>query len=165
MKYADSSLSASLSLSLIVIQPIRLQAVRSGHQFFLLPSSPPQQTLQPPSPSAQFLPGWLKRPLSLVMLIFSDRPEALSSALTYIQDAVSINLKCNFNFRGYGVISKLLTEMLKKDGFQWTDAAKQAFDQLKNALCHPPVLALPNFQKEFVVEADASYRGMSAVLI
>jgi len=65
----------------------------------------------------------------------------------------------------YGIISKPLTEMLKKDAFQWTKAAEMAFEQLKLTLCNPPVLALPDFQENFVVEADASYKGMGAVLL
>nr|GLL31437.1 uncharacterized protein LOC109147136 [Ipomoea trifida] len=54
--------------------------------------------------------------------------------------------------------------MLRRDAFRWTKEAEKAFDELKSALCNSPVLALPDFQKAFVVEADASYKGMGAVL-
>ncbi|XP_019163484.1 PREDICTED: uncharacterized protein LOC109159828 [Ipomoea nil] len=67
--------------------------------------------------------------------------------------------------RAYGVLSKPLTEMLKNDGFKWGPKSDQAFEQLKSALCNSPVLALPNFQKDFIVEADASHKGMGAVLV
>lgn len=53
--------------------------------------------------------------------------------------------------------------MLRNDAFQWNEAAVQAFEQLKLALCSSPVLALPNYQKDFVVEADASYKGMGGL--
>lgn len=45
------------------------------------------------------------------------------------------------------MISKPLTDMLRKDAFHWTPKAARAFDHLKHALCHSLVLALPNFQK------------------
>lgn len=67
--------------------------------------------------------------------------------------------------RGYGVISKPLTNMLKKKSFGWTKDSEIAFENLKTALCTAPVLALPNFNQEFVVEADACFQGMGAVLM
>ncbi|XP_019191219.1 PREDICTED: uncharacterized protein LOC109185718 [Ipomoea nil] len=54
--------------------------------------------------------------------------------------------------KAYGIISRPLTKMLKKNAFKWTVEAEKGFDQLKQALCHSPVLALPDFQKEFIVE-------------
>ena len=42
---------------------------------------------------------------------------------------------------GYEDISKPLTVLLKKNAFQWTSEAQQAFENLKNALVNTPVLA------------------------
>lgn len=67
--------------------------------------------------------------------------------------------------KSYGEISKPLTDLLKKDAFVWTEKADVAFEQFKFALCQSPVLALPNFQKEFTIEANASYKGIGAVLL
>jgi len=65
----------------------------------------------------------------------------------------------------YGTIAAPLTALLKKDGFAWTDDAAAAFQALKAAITSAPVLALPNFQLEFIVECDASTHGFGAVLL
>ncbi|XP_031108696.1 uncharacterized protein LOC116013188 [Ipomoea triloba] len=67
--------------------------------------------------------------------------------------------------KAYGIISRPLICMLKKNSFQWNEEAEIAFEKLKQALCSSPVLTLPNFNKLFIVEADACHRGMGAVLM
>ncbi|GJY84781.1 transposon Tf2-1 polyprotein [Tanacetum coccineum] len=66
--------------------------------------------------------------------------------------------------KGYATISKHLIALLKKNLFEWTNAAQQAFEDLKIAMLSAPVLALPNFQEEFTVETDVSDEGIGALL-
>ena len=57
-------------------------------------------------------------------------------------------------------------EMKKSDlpEFQWTSACQEGFDQLKKALTEAPVLAYPDYSKPFILETDASLKGLGAVL-
>ena len=65
----------------------------------------------------------------------------------------------------YGTVAKPFNDILKKDNFCSTQEAKLAFQELKDLLVSTPVLALPNFDKELVVEVDASGTCIGAVLM
>ncbi|KAJ4789708.1 polyprotein [Rhynchospora pubera] len=67
--------------------------------------------------------------------------------------------------KDYGIISKPLTDQLKKNAFNWTTQAELAFNQLKQAMTDAPVLTMPDFSKPFIIETDASDKGMGAVLM
>ncbi|WVZ53938.1 hypothetical protein U9M48_004823 [Paspalum notatum var. saurae] len=67
--------------------------------------------------------------------------------------------------KGYGILARPLTQLLKKNSFLWTDQAQAAFIALKLAMQQAPILALPDFQLTFVVETDACALGIGAVLL
>ncbi|GKB26613.1 putative mitochondrial protein [Tanacetum coccineum] len=66
--------------------------------------------------------------------------------------------------QGYASISQPLTVLLKKNAFLWNLEAQAAFERLKQAMTQALVLALPNFNEEFIIETDASGYGIGAVL-
>lgn len=45
----------------------------------------------------------------------------------------------------YEKISKPLTQLLRKNTFQWTEEAQQAFTILEEAVPHLPTLAIADF--------------------
>ena len=48
--------------------------------------------------------------------------------------------------------------------FLWEPAHHEAFCQLKQLLISAPVLAFPDFTKDFILETDASGVGLGAIL-
>jgi hypothetical protein len=56
----------------------------------------------------------------------------------------------------YGDITTPLTPILKCDMFSWTSAAVAAFHSLKAALTTAQVLQLPDFNRAFIVDCNAS---------
>ena len=67
----------------------------------------------------------------------------------------------------YASIAAPLTDLTKKfapTSIAWTAECDAAFKKLKSLLCSSPVLYSPDFGEEFVLQTDASDRGVGAVL-
>ena len=62
-------------------------------------------------------------------------------------------------------IASPLYQLLRKDTtWTWNFTHQSAMDSLKHALCHAPVLTMPDFDTPFQIETDASDVAIGAVL-
>lgn len=57
-----------------------------------------------------------------------------------------------------------LTRNSKPTRVSWTPECANAFDQLKQSLCASPVLKSPEWDRPFILQTDASDRGVGAML-
>ena len=65
----------------------------------------------------------------------------------------------------YADIAAPLTSLLSRtQEFRWGPPQQTAFEALKTALCTAPVLALPDFTRDFVLSTDASSVAVGATL-
>jgi hypothetical protein len=102
----------------------------------------------------------------------STDPANTTTMLSWPVPTSHINLRGFWGLTGYYrkfvqhycIIAKPLTTMLQHRQFQWTPTTQLAFETLKTAMATTLVLALPNFEEVFVVETDASDKGVGVVL-
>lgn len=62
----------------------------------------------------------------------------------------------------YAQVETPLTNLSWKEGFKWSEEAREAFNQLKTTLTTAPMLAFPDFTIPFVVETDECDVGIGA---
>jgi hypothetical protein len=66
----------------------------------------------------------------------------------------------------FAEIVKLITDMLKKDSeIKWTVEAKASFERVKKSISEAPVLASPDYTKEFLIFSFASEHTIAVVLL
>ncbi|GJP36333.1 hypothetical protein CLOM_g20854 [Closterium sp. NIES-68] len=66
----------------------------------------------------------------------------------------------------YAKIAAPLTNLLKKNTpYKWETKHQESVEQLKQALTSVPVLILPDPERDYVIEADASDQAVGAVLM
>ena len=67
--------------------------------------------------------------------------------------------------RDFACIARPLYRMTERTAtFTWTEECQGAFNELCKRLCSAPVLAYPDFSKQFILDTDASDIGIGAVL-
>ena len=67
--------------------------------------------------------------------------------------------------KGFATIAKPLHRLTEKNVvFKWTSDCQEAFEELRQQLVSPPILAFPDYQKPFILDTDASNLGIGAVL-
>lgn len=68
---------------------------------------------------------------------------------------------------GYQLIASPLYNLLRKSSgdFKWSTECENAFMKLKEILTEAPVLRLPDFERPFIIEVDASQNGIGACLM
>ena len=67
--------------------------------------------------------------------------------------------------RGFAKTAQPLHALTQKGApFEWTQSCQNAFEELKSHLTESPLLAYPDFDKSFILETDASVKGLGAVL-
>ena len=68
--------------------------------------------------------------------------------------------------RGFSTIASPLHRLAEKnkEAWMWTDECDQAFNSLKHHLTSAPILRLPLFSQDFILDVDASGNGLGVVL-
>lgn len=76
---------------------------------------------------------------------------------------------CNYYRRfisGYAKKAKALERRCGRGNtkLDWTEECQTAFEEMKEALTQPPILAFPDINKVFILDTDASFEAIGAVL-
>ena len=67
--------------------------------------------------------------------------------------------------KGFATLAWQLNNLLKKEvPWEWTPARQHTFEILKGRITQAPVLAMPDYEKPFELEVDASNYALGAVL-
>ena len=67
----------------------------------------------------------------------------------------------------YSAVAAPLTDLTRKNRYkkvEWSDQCEVMFRTLKEAMCSQPVLRSTDYTREFVLQTNALYKGMGAVM-
>ncbi|XP_019449018.1 PREDICTED: uncharacterized protein LOC109351809 [Lupinus angustifolius] len=93
-------------------------------------------------------------------IISEEGVAADTSKIEAVKTVINLSI-----LRNYGKLAKPLTDLLMKDSFIWTKDTTTDFEGLTAALMEISMLVVPNFNKQFVTEIDASSMGLGDVLM
>jgi hypothetical protein len=66
----------------------------------------------------------------------------------------------------FAEIMKLITDMLNKNNeVKWTAKAKASFAGIKKVISEAPILASPNYLKDFLIFSFASEHTLAVILV
>ena len=67
--------------------------------------------------------------------------------------------------KDFAAIAKPLHRLTEKTAkFEWTNECQTAFEEIRHRLVTAPILAFPDYKREFILDTDASDTGIGAVL-
>jgi len=67
---------------------------------------------------------------------------------------------------GFSCLSSPMTKFTRKGvKFEWNEACKECFQDLKKRLTMTPVLAIPRSGEKFIIYSDALHSGLGCVLM
>ena len=89
----------------------------------------------------------------------------VSTNLKHLRQFLGLTSHYRRFIHNYAKIAHPLYALLQKGAqYQWTAEYEVAFEVLKSKLLSPPILAYPDFKKDFVLETNASKLGLGAIL-
>jgi len=103
-------------------------------------------------------------------------PETIERILQAERQQTKKQLKSFLGLVGYyrkfipnfAAIAVPLTDLTRKgipNQIPWSDAQDVAYHSLKSYVINPPILLLPDFKKQFILQTDASDTGIGAILM
>jgi len=101
-------------------------------------------------------------------------PSKIEAIKTFTRPKCVKNLRsflgiCNYYRRfieGYAQKARTLEELcgMNSPKLLWTEGCERAFSEMKEALTRTPVLGFPDVNKKFILDTDASFESIGAVL-
>ena len=88
------------------------------------------------------------------------------SNLTDVRAFVALSSFYRIYIEGFAILAKPLTDLPRKDkGFKWGETQQQTFEEMKDRLTTPPVLAHFDPTRPIQLRCDASNYGLGCILL